>query len=1347
MGSTFYRFYRLINRTHGIEECYYVSTNPRLEPNDLRILESIVGNNLSATPHITPESLKEFGIIDELVERGPKLWIQSEWGSNAKTILGKSGVDSIIRIERFMRGPRKLITKGIDEMVENVYKEGLQQFNAPNVIRKPTGIVSVKCDIDELKKYSDQHSLGFTDEDIEWYFMMWKKQKRKIITELELHDLAQSNSEHSRHHIFGADMYLENETKTFTRKYSHTLFDLVKLPLKTLKTSKTTNSTLAFCDNSSAIDGFDTQHLIRVDPTIPSSSYYLKNVHTNTLFTAETHNFPTGIAPFPGAATGIGGRIRDAQAIGRGGMFVASAAGYCVSSLGIPHLSNIENGLHPKEYLHSGANILIQASNGASDYGNKVGEPIIQGFTRSFGMTFKSNSAPGSDDADRRIEWIKPIMFTSGIGMVYAEHLHKKKPKTGMLIGRVGGPAYRIGVGGGTASSTSQTSENSDQYQSSVQRGDPEMEQKMDRFIRACIEMGDDNPIISIHDQGAGGMCNVTKEIVETEKGTKGAIIDIRKVVCGDDTMTLKELWIAEYQEQNTFLTRTENVEKLKRLASREGVPLTFVGNVTNDGIFTVHDTLSTEPSRPIVEFKLSELNKLPKKKFVLPFVDAVPENIHTNFLSINKDLTVESMLNNVLKHPSVCSKRFLTNKVDRSVSGLIAQQQCVGPLHTPLADVAIISHSHFGVEGAATSIGEKPITGIICPDKMARMAVGEMVMNMAWAKIEGLQYVKCSGNWMWPATENREKRKMLLAARALSDIMCEMELSIDGGKDSLSMSSTTRVTNKRVDSPPQLVISGYTGMRDITKKVTPDLKTSGNGLLYINIHSKYRLGGSILVQTFNSDNGLSGLSGFFANDYPDVDNSSDLVNVFKVIQALVEYEWIESGHDVSDGGMITTVLEMAFAGDKGLRLNIDTSDALCTDNRFKRSRWISVLFSEELGCVIEVPWKYMQKVKGYLAAKNVYNQYIGYVTNDNIIELKLDNEVVFDNTTSNLRDVWESTSFELEKMQSNIVTVNEERKNLLHVNHSYKRTDYGFHCTDRVWQSLYSDNCTNVSLRNSISNRPRVGIIREEGSNGDREMCAAFWSAGFEPYDIMTSDMISPDSKINLKNFSGIVFVGGFTFSDVFGAAKGWESIIKQNECVRKQFEWFYSDKNTTRFSLGVCNGCQLMCRMGWVGIPFEGEKHVSIPQQNSSGRFESRFVKLKILPSNSVLLKDMSGCNLGTWVAHGEGRFGNSNSELKNFMSSSFPLRYIDEQLDNLMYTDQYPENPNGSAYGIAGAISKNGLHLAMMPHPERCIKSWQNPWYPKNWQSNIDASYDGRSMPWEKLFKNAFEFVNKK
>lgn len=1325
----FYRFY--VRSNSVCETCYYISTQENLNNNDVSIIEFLIDGKLSANPSIR----EEFSVNSSTnkstnyVERGPKLRFQSTWGVNAKHILHKCGITKIERIEKFIRGPQDILECDYDKMVQDIYQTPLESFNDTNTIAYPTFYEKIDCTFESLYKYNISHHLGIDDDDLKYYYRMWNKQCRSYVTELEMHDLAQCNSEHSRHNVFRADLYLENhDNKIEKSKYS--LMDIVKTPLNRITNcSISDNSVVAFSDNSSAIKGCNTVHLVRTNPSKRGSEYYMKHVNTNTLFSAETHNFPTGIAPFPGAATGTGGRIRDVQAIGQGGMFVAGSCGYCVSSLGIPHVKDIENALSRSEYLYSGAEMLIQASNGASDYGNKIGEPVIQGFTRTFGMNLSSQT-----HTDRRIEWIKPIMFTSGIGIVYTEHLKKNKPETDMLIARIGGPAYRIGVGGGTASSTCQTSSETSKLESSVQRGDPEMEQKMDRFLRSCIEYGDDTPIYSIHDQGAGGMCNVTKEIVETENSIKGATIDIRKVVSGDESLTLKELWIAEYQEQNTFLTTSDNVDKLNAIANRENVSLAFVGIVTCDGKFRVYDSLTNDT---IVDFTLNQINELPRKKFILPYIQTETETIHDNLLNAPDD-NIEVLLGRVLKHPTVGSKRFLTNKVDRSVSGLIAQQQCVGPLHTPLADAAIISHSYFQREGAVTSIGEKPIIGIANPAAMARMAVGEMLTNMMCVKIEGLHKIKCSGNWMWPAKDKIEKRKMFIAANALSELMCTLQVSIDGGKDSLSMSSTTRQTNKIVDCPPQIVISGYTSVKDVTDKITPDLKTSGSALVWININNKYRLGGSILTQIMNAD---SGIRGFSCNDYPDVDvdgGAHRLADVFNTIQMCVHNKLILSAHDVSDGGMITTVLEMAFAGNKGLSLDIDNSESIYTDKRFTVHSLLSILFSEELGIVIEIPYTNFNKLKILFDKTHIHYQHIGYVTDENRVSLKFDGKQIIDSPLTYLRDIWESTSFELEKMQTNIICVEEERKSLIDEKpRNYLDSNYSLKCSDSVWQSLYADNIP----MNRIT-RPYVAVIREEGSNGDREMCAALWSVGFQPCDVMTSDMIE-DLTIDLMKFSGIVFVGGFTFSDVFGAAKGWEAIIRKSPNIKKQFDWFYSEKNINRFSLGVCNGCQLMSRMGWVGTSIEQNSFLPpVPQHNISHRFESRFVKLRVLQSNAILLQGMENSVLGTWVAHGEGRYGTQNSCISKSLTY-FPLRYV--QHDNEQFTENYPYNPNGSRFGIAGAKSKNGLHLAMMPHPERCIKSWQNPWYPKEWQPNIDATYDGMSMPWTRMFKNALDHWN--
>ena len=1016
--SLFYRFYLVDRNSESpLEYCYYIQTATPFTEQEVDKLSKLLKNSFAPQDKIrtSPSLISKDEVI---VERGPKLRFQSEWGTNAKTILHKCGLTQIVRIEKFVRGYEDELIKSYDKMVEDIYYSPITSFESYNnqsiKVKNPTHFNKIKCDLDALKTYNEREMLGFTDEVLEYYYDMWVKQKRKHITDIELFDLAQSNSEHSRHHIFRGEL-------TYPDGTAYCLMDLVKAPLQHLDKS-TDNSVVAFSDNSSAIKHYTQRHLIRENPSEGGSKYTLRDVDVNTLLTAETHNFPTGIAPFPGAATGTGGRIRDSQCIGRGGMFIAGMCGYCVGSMGMESLKDIETPLERKEYLWSGAEILVKASNGASDYGNKIGEPVIQGFTRSFGSTIDG----------KRKEWIKPIMFTSGVGMVYSEHLKKKEPELGMFIIRVGGPAYRIGVGGGTASSMSQTSSMISKLEASVQRGDPEMEQKLDRFIRACVEMGDKNPILSIHDQGAGGMANVTKEIVGGLLQETGALIDIRSVYSGDDSLTIKELWTAEYQEQNTFLANIRDIGLLKRIAQRENVPLRVVGVVTNDGRFTVHDRYQSHDAMIPVDFDLHSISDLPHTVYNIPFINDKSESYDTNVACIRTldNISIVQLLKHVLLHPSVCSKRFLTNKVDRSVGGLIAQQQCVGPLHTPLADVAVVSHSFFGLEGAATAIGERPIIGISNCGAMARMAVGEMLTNMVWAKVDGLNKIKCSGNWMWPAKEAVEKSRMLSACKALSELLIQLELSIDGGKDSLSMSSTMQSSGKVVDAPPQLVMTGYVSMKNITKKVTPDLKSSGNSLLYLNLFGKHRIGSSILTQiSFSKD---SCLAGFVPNDYPDVDDAMMLKRFFNTIQKLVDEDLIVSGHDVSDGGMITTVLEMAFAGNKGLCLDIDLSDAQYTDKRFKIQNMLSFLFSEELGAVIEVPTRLLELVEKRLNAEHLNYQYIGFVSNENIVKVTIDDEIVIKDTVSKLRDVWEQTSFELEKMQCLKKCVNSERKYLI---------------------------------------------------------------------------------------------------------------------------------------------------------------------------------------------------------------------------------------------------------------------------------------------------------------------------
>ncbi len=658
--------------------------------------------------------------------------------------------------------------------------------------------------------------------------------------------------------------------------------------------------------------------------------------------------------------------------------------------------------------LASPLQIEIEASNGASDYGNKFGEPVIQGFTRSFGLRLP--------DGERR-EWVKPIMFTGGVGQMDNSHIEKGEPEKGMHVVKIGGPAYRIGIGGGAASSMIQGENIAELDFSAVQRGDAEMEQKVNRVIRACVEIGEDNPIVSIHDQGAGGNCNVVKEIIYPA----GAKIEIRNIQIGDNTLSVLEIWGAEYQEQDALLIRPERSEEFLAFCKREKVPCAVIGEITGDGYIVLHD--ETDGSTP-VNLDLSKvLGEMPQKTFHLERIKPGLEP-----LRLPDGVTVREALERVLRLVSVGSKRFLTNKVDRSVTGLIARQQCIGPLQLTLSDVAVISQSHFGLTGAAISIGEQPIKGLISPQAMARMSVGEALTNIVWAKVSGLEDIKCSGNWMWAAKLPGEGARLYDAAVALRDILLELGIAIDGGKDSLSMAAKVigpSGETEIVKSPEALVISAYVTCPDITKVITPDIKKPGESkLIYIDLgDGKNRLGGSALAHVY----------GQIGNESPDVDNPGLLRRTFHVVQKLISDDVILSGHDRSDGGLITTLLEMAFAGNCGIEIDIQRSAEVLTTTASEFEGFspsaLPLLFSEELGLVIEYLPDDEEKIRAMLEGNEIPYQIIGKTTREKEITVRVNNRTSLKEDMIELRAIWEETSYHLDRLQANPDCVDEERK------------------------------------------------------------------------------------------------------------------------------------------------------------------------------------------------------------------------------------------------------------------------------------------------------------------------------
>ncbi len=1295
------------------EFCFNIEVKERLSEDDLRI----VGWLLSEPFNPTGFSDKSFMVYGDFVlEVGPRMNFSTAWSSNAVSVFRACGLHKIERIERSRRFCLSLSSGAkfsdtqkelflamlYDRMTETPYAETLQTFDV-GVTPEPVFVVPV---IEEgraaLERINQQMGLGFDAWDLDYYTRLFSKDIGRNPTNVECFDMGQSNSEHSRHWFFGGKLTIDG----------------VEMPESLLSVVKDTyranpnNSVIAFSDNSSAIKGFGIQTILPLKPGL-SSPFKEDDRIYHIIFTAETHNFPTGVAPFPGAETGAGGRIRDVQSIGRGGLVVAGTAAYCVGNLRIPGYDlpweNEEFSYPPN--LASPLDIEIEASNGASDYGNKFGEPIVQGTTRSFGMRLPN--------AERR-EWIKPIMFTGGIGQIDAGHLEKHAPEPGMWVVKVGGPAYRIGMGGGAASSMIQGENVAALDFNAVQRGDAEMEQKMNRVIRACVELGEQNPIVSIHDQGAGGNCNVIKEIIYPA----GARLEVRDIQVGDYTLSVLEIWGAEYQENNALLLRLEQVPMFEAICKREKVPFSLIGRITGDGRAVLYDR--TDGSTPVDLDLEKVLGEMPKKTFDL-------KRIHNNLtpLSLPDKLTIKASLDRVLRLLSVGSKRFLTSKVDRSVTGLIARQQCAGPLQLTVSDVAVIAQSHFGVTGAATAIGEQPVKGLLDPAAMARLSVGEALTNIVWAAVTGIEDIRCSANWMWAAKLPGEGAALYDAATAMRDIMIELGIAVDGGKDSLSMAALVKgpepgKDSETVKSPGTLTISAYVTSPDITLTVTPDIKRPGKGkICFIDLSGgKNRLGGSALAQVFKQ----------IGDEPPDVEDAALLKNAFGVVQELIRERLILSGHDRSDGGLITTLLEMAFAGNCGLEINLPASNNSSENSSRNSSRnysenypensktkiddALSQLFSEELGLVIEVAPEHEEQVVERFKAAGVACACVGDAVQEQKIMVRCNGKVVLDESMIELRDLWEETSFRLEAFQTNPALALQERKNI----RSRKGPNYLVSFTPEP---------TSESLLNA-DEKPRVAIIREEGSNGDREMTSAFHLAGFEPWDITMTDLLNED--ISLSDFRGVVFVGGFSYADVLDSAKGWAGAIRFNRNLLNQFQDFYLRSDT--FSLGVCNGCQLMTLLGWVpGLDLPDISSPLLPclVHNDSGRFESRFVSVAILESPAIMFAGMEKSTLGVWVAHGEGKVFFPDSSVKDMMIEKklAPLRYVN---DDGELTEDYPFNPNGSPEGITAICSPNGRHLAMMPHPERAVLKWQWGWMSEDMNNELKAS------PWLRMFQNA-------
>lgn len=1490
------------------EECYYVvSRQPLIETEKLQIIwliEPDIDNDFvilsDLESHLRKTSLStltdsasqrgasfKYSKHSILVEVGPRLNFCTPFSTNAVSILRSSCPNTTVyRIEKSIiyqlifannnnntqlhsesngRCPTHEITeKSIaclyDPMVECIYPEPLVTFD-PNAPRskiangeeglQPCDEIDILKDGKEaLQSASLKLGLFFDDWDIEYYCGLFRDTIKRNPTVTECFDLAQSNSEHSRHWFFKGILDIEGrngaqedglegnsngksntvhekqqQDKTLiqmkNKEQSESLIDMVT----STQFTSNQNNLIKFSDNSSAIEGFKELRLLAPsDPSQCNKMEILREQTRHIIFTAETHNFPTGVAPFPGAATGTGGRIRDVQATGRGAHTIAGTAGYSFGNLFLDdHEFDWENPheLYPNNLAHPNK-IAIEASNGASDYGNKFGEPIILGFARSFGMRLVAPKTGRSE----RWEYLKPIMFTGGIGSIDDRFIKKERPAPGMLLAKVGGPVYRIGMGGGAASSAPNSSTGKPKTDkdtkaelelnfNAVQRGDPEMEQKMNRVIRACIENrisidsdsqqnDDPNPILSIHDQGAGGNGNVLKELAEPV----GATIDANKFTLGDPTLNILELWAAEYQESDAFLLNSSpNTKKfLESIEAREKCKVDIVGQVEDTGLIKLcnfDDFESEKGERKFpIDLKLDYvIGSMPRKTFKLkdyssneflsraklieidsplssinqPAILGTYRQIYTMSNGSQMMSNFEHLLMKVLRLPSVGSKRYLTTKVDRCVTGLIAGQQCLGPLHTPISDYALIALSHFEHRGAVTSIGEQPIKGLVSPISNGTMSVAEAVTNMMFCVISSLEDIKCSANWMWAAKLPGEGAKLVDACRAMCDLMCNLGIAVDGGKDSLSMSANVDPRNSKrlmnvngsnsddsedetdeiVKSPGTLVISAYAPVEDIRCKVTPILrcKPKRSHLLYVNLAhpidckkpgNKFRLGGSAILQTL----------GQIGNEAPTIDYPHLLKDGFNLVQDLIKEGICTAGHDVSDGGLIVCALEMAIASHCGIHLNIKAEKAFrdlsCANND---EIVLGALFSEECAVIIEVEAESESELNAIIDrfdSRCIQAQRIGFGSYENQrITIKFQQQLLLEHDNNHkLRDCWEQTSRFLDKRQATKRCVDEEYANINERPNKPK------------WMLTFDPNPLDLVTdfdSHYLSPQPKAAVLREEGINGDREMMASLALAGFQVFDLTMTDLLCKNKnnnsrRVSLDAFQGLIFPGGFSYADVFGSGRGWAASLIFNESLRDQLLEFRRRPNT--FSLGVCNGCQLMSLLGF----FEetrpnGDKTTSkglkaqIPSStirlvpNDSGRFECRWVNVRIEPdTQSIMLKNMGASVFGVWVAHGEGKFKiDSNVEMDT--EPRIALKYVDDFGKPSM---EYPINPNGSDQSTAGVCSPDGRHLAMMPHPERCTQMWQWPYVVPEWtegSGRLDKS------PWMQMFKNAYLFCKEK
>ena len=1176
---------------------------------------------------------------------GPRREMITPWSTNAVEITQNMGISGILRIEEYF--PVASGNAEHDPMLQRIYN-GLTQ-DIFKISKQPDPIVY----IEDIETYNKQEGLALSEDEVVYLNEVSQKLNRKL-TDSEVYGFAQVNSEHCRHKIFGGVFVIDGEEK------ESSLFNLIK------KTSAENPNRLvsAYKDNVAFNEGPVVEQFAPASGDKPDY-FTIKDIKTVISLKAETHNFPTTVEPFNGAATGTGGEIRDRLGGGKASLPIAGTAVYMTSYPRTEGARSWENILNPRAWLYqTPEQILIKASNGASDFGNKFGQPLICGSVLTFEHA-ENNKEYGYD---------KVIMLAGGVGYANMRDALKGNPAPGEKVVLLGGDNYRIGMGGGAVSSVNTGQFTSGIELNAVQRANPEMQKRAANVIRTISE-SDNNPIVSIHDHGAGGHLNCLSELVEAT----GGHIDMSKLPIGDPTLSAKEIVGNESQERMGILVPEKEIEMMKRIADRERAPMYVVGETTNDMEFVFEQADGVKP----IDIKLEYMfGKAPKTVMTDSTVVESFEPV------VYKESELHQSLENVLQLEAVACKDWLTNKVDRSVTGKVARQQCQGEIQLPLSDLGAVALDYRGKAGIATSIGHAPQVALVDPAAGSVMAIAESLTNIVFAPLtDKLEGVSLSANWMWPCRNEGEDARLYAAVEAASDFACSLGINIPTGKDSLSM--TQKYGDEKVLSPGTVIISAGAEVSDVKKIVSPVLVHDKNTYIYYIDFSfdSLKLGGSAFAQTLNK----------LGNEVPTVKDAEYFRDAFNSVQELIEKGLVLAGHDISAGGMITTLLEMCFANvEGGLEVNLDT---------IAEEDIVKILFAENPGILIQVRNK--KEVEKLLEENGVGFARIAKPTDERHILVSKEG-VQYHFGIDYMRDVWYESSYKLDVKQSGSTCAGNRFEN-----YKMQPIQYKFHKNFTGKLASYG-----ISADRRTPSGVKAAIIREKGTNGEREMAYALYLAGFDVKDVHMTDLASGRETLEDCNF--IVFCGGFSNSDVLGSAKGWAGGFLYNEKAKKALDNFYARKDT--MSLGICNGCQLMAELELL-YPEHEVKHKMV--HNDSHKFESGFVGLEIPKNNSIMLGSLSGTKLGVWVAHGEGKF-------------SFPYEEKEYNVIAKYNYDGYPANPNGSPYSVAGVCSKDGRHLAMMPHPERAIFPWQCGYYPNDRKENDQVT------PWIEAFVNARKWI---